>query len=273
MTSPTLTTPPEFMPLGLTRDDKHVYAWNDGVNPVRWPIPSVTGIIKLIDKSGPLVGWAKRETAASAVRNLDALIAMRTEGGPQAAIDWLKTIPDYQRDRAADRGTSVHQIAEQIIRGTPPTDIPEELAPYINAYLGFIRAWQPKWIAVEQMVVNLRRDYAGTFDAFAVIGNERWLLDIKTGGAYSETALQLAAYAAAEFIGRPGDPQRYRVPRAQRFGVILVKPDMKVAELIPYAVDKGTFATFLRCREVWQWTQGPAKDIIGRPLTRDEAAA
>ena len=265
MTSPTLTTPAAFVPLGLTRDEKHVYAWNDGVNPVRWPIPSVTGIIKLIDKSGPLVGWAKRETAASAIRNHDALTALIKEGGPDAAINWLKTIPDYQRDRAADRGTSVHQIAEQIIRGTPPADIPEELAPYINAYLGFIRTWQPKWIAVEQMVVSLKHDYAGTFDAFAVIAGERWLLDIKTStGVYSETALQLAAYGAAEFIGRPGDPVKYRVPRAQRFGVIHVVPEG--AELVPYAVDRGTFATFLRCREVWQWTQDQAKTVVGKPL-------
>jgi len=265
-----MTTPPALVPLGMTRDEKHVYAWNDGRD-VFHPIPSVTTIIKLIDKSGPLVGWAKRETAASAVRNLDALIAMRSEGGAQAAIEWLKTIPDYQRDRAADRGTSVHQIAEQIIRGTPPTDIPEELASYINSYLGFIREWSPEWIAVEQMVCSLRYDYAGTFDAFAKIGNERWLLDIKTSsGVYSETALQLAAYGAAEFIGRPGDPVKYRVPRAQRFGVIHVVPEG--AELVPYAVDKGTFTTFLRAREVWAWTQGPAKEVVGKPLRKEVAA-
>lgn len=268
----TFTTPPEFVALGLTRDEKHVYAWNDGKAPVTWPIPSVTGIIKLIDKSGPLVGWAKRETAASAIRNHDALTALIKEGGPEAAVNWLKTIPDYQRDRAADRGTSVHQIAEQIIRGTPPADIPEELAPYINAYLGFIRTWSPRWIAVEQMVCSLRHHYAGTFDAIAGIGNERWLLDIKTStGVYSETALQLAAYGAADFIGRPGDPRRYRVPRAQRFGVIHVVPEG--AELVPYAVDRGTFTTFLRAREVWEWTQTLARDVVGKPLKNEKAEA
>ena len=54
---------PALTPLGLTRDERHVYGYNDG-QVVRYPIPSVTTIIKLIDKSGPLVGWAKRETAA-----------------------------------------------------------------------------------------------------------------------------------------------------------------------------------------------------------------
>ena len=258
------------MPLGLTRDDKHVYRWNDGQGVVG-PIPSVTTIIKLIDKSGPLVGWAKRETAASAVRNLDALIAMRKEGGPQAAIDWLKTIPDFQRDRAADRGTNVHAIAEQIARGQQP-EIPEELGSYVAAYHSFLKDWKPRFIAVEQMVCSLRHGYAGTFDAIAVIGNERWLLDLKTSsGVYPETALQLAAYGAADFIGRPGDPRKFRVPRATRFGVIHVVPEG--AELVPYAVDRGTFRAFLRCREVWEWTQGPAKSVVQKPLSREGAAA
>jgi len=269
MVSPTLALPPSLAVPGLTRDEKHVYSWADPEG-VRSPIPSVTTIIKLIDKSGPLVGWAKRETASSAVRNLDTLRVMRDEAGQQAAIDWLKTIPDYQRDRAADRGSEVHRIAEQIIRGTPPSDVPEELAAYVAAYHGFIKTWRPKWLAVEQMVCSLKWDYAGTFDAIAVIGNERWLLDVKTStGVYPETALQLAAYGAAEFIGRPGDPTRYRIPRVTRFGVIHVVPEG--AELVPYAVDRETFRTFLRAREVWQWTQGQAKTVVGKPLTKEKA--
>jgi len=270
MTAPTLSLPPTLAAPGLTRDERHIYSWNDGLT-VRSPIPSVTTVIKLIDKSGPLVGWAKKAVAECAIRNLDALTAMRKEGGDQSAIEWLKRLPDYQRDRAADRGSQVHAIAEQIVRGTPPSIIPEELGPYVAAYHGFLKEWEPKFLAVEQMVCSLRYDYAGTFDAIAVIAGVRWLLDIKTSsGVYSETALQLAAYGAAEFIGRPGDPVKYRIPKVTRYGVIHVVPEG--AELVPYAVDKGTFATFLRAREVWAWTQGPAKEIVGRPLTKEKVA-
>lgn len=270
MSAPVMTTPAAMVPLGMTRSASHEYSWNDGLT-VYHPLPGVTTVIRLIDKSGPLVGWAKRETAASAVRNLDALVAMRKEGGPQAAIDWLKTIPDYQRDRAADRGVAVHSIAEQIIRGQKP-EIPEELGPYVAAYHGFLREWSPQFVAVEQMVGSLRHGYGGTFDAVARIGNERWMLDVKTStNVYPETALQLAAYAGAEFIGRPGDPKRYRVPRVTRFGVIHVVPEG--AELVPYAVDRGTYAAFLRCIEVWHWTQGPAKTVVGKPLSHSQETA
>lgn len=258
-------------PVGLTRNATHQYFWRpSAIEAVAGPIPSVTTIIKLIDKSGPLVGWAKRETAASAVRNLDALVTMKKEGGADAAINWLKTIPDYVRDRAADRGTAVHSIAEQIIRGGHP-EVPEELGPYVAAYYGFLKEWEPKFLAVEQMVYSPKHGYAGTFDCIAEIAGERWMCDVKTStGVYAETALQLAAYGAADFIGKPGDPQKYKVPHVTRFGVIHVVPEG--AELVPYAVDKGTFRAFLQAREVWLWTQGDAKTVVGKALAREVAA-
>src|ERR1035437_10144220 len=89
------STPPAGV--GLVRDARHRYSWNGG------PLyPSVTTILGIKDKPA-LVGWAKRETAACAVRNLDVLEAMVRSGGAQAAVDWLKRIPDYARDASADR--------------------------------------------------------------------------------------------------------------------------------------------------------------------------
>src|ERR1035438_2732267 len=85
--------------LGLVRDARHRYAWNGGP----W-YPSVTTILQIKDKPA-LVGWAKRETAACAVRNLEVLERMVKSGGPGAAVEWLKRIPDYPRDTAADLGT------------------------------------------------------------------------------------------------------------------------------------------------------------------------
>jgi hypothetical protein len=263
-----MDTPPS-LPLGLTRDPGHTYGWNDG-HDVRWPIPSVTTALRVVDKSGPLIGWARREVAACAVRNLDVLVAMRAEGGPNAAVNWLKTIPDYSRDKAADRGTQVHLLAEQIVRGGEP-EVPEDLAGHVNAYRGFLREWSPRFLAVEQMVCSLTHGYAGTFDAIADIAGERWLLDLKTGnGVYPEAALQLSAYGAAQFVGRPGDPRRYRLPRPTRFGVVHVSADR--AELVPMAVDRSTFSAFLGALDLWRWTQSQAKTVIGKPIVKEVAA-
>ena len=261
MATPTTPEPP---PLGLSRTAGHVYSFNTG-SEVFSPLPSVTTLIGVLDKSGPLVGWAKRETAACAVRNLEMLVRMRETGGDAAATDWLKKIPDYQRDTAADVGSRIHRLVEQLARGAEP-DVTAEEAPFVDGYRRFLAAFRPRFLAVEEMVCSLRHRYAGTLDAIAVIGGETWLLDVKSGsGIYPETSLQLAGYASADFIGRPGTPKRFRLPRPTRFGVIHVRPEG--ARLVEYDVDRGTFAAFLEARRLYAWQQGPAKTAVGAVVT------
>ena len=67
------------------------------------------------------------------MRNLDVLPCMVQSGGAQAAVDWLKRIPDYARDASAGLGTAFHAAAEVIGRGEPgPTD--DAVRPYLAAY-------------------------------------------------------------------------------------------------------------------------------------------
>ena len=97
------------------------------------------------------MGWAKRETAACAVRNLDVQQKVVRRGGPGAAVDWLKRIPDYTRDASADLGSAVHAAAEAIARGEPvPVD--ESLRPCLAAYRrDFLETFAPRFLAVEAM--------------------------------------------------------------------------------------------------------------------------
>jgi hypothetical protein len=251
---------------GLVRDARHRYSWNGG------PLcPSVTTILGIKDKPG-LVGWAKRETAASAVRNLDVLARMVQNGGSQAAVDWLKRIPDYQRDASADLGTQVHAAAESIGRGQT-VSVGGEVRPFVESYQrDFVEVFKPRFLAIEPMVCSLRHEYGGTADAFVEIDGEIWLLDYKTGaGVYADTALQLAGLARAQFIGLPGDPTQYPVPVATRFGVLHIRPDG--ARLLPVAVDRATAAAFLDARRLFAWDQGPAKTVIGAAIERATATA
>jgi hypothetical protein len=247
--------------LGLVRDARHRYAWNGG------PLyPSVTTILGIKDKPA-LVGWAKRETAACAVRNLEVLNKMVQGGGPRAAVDWLKKIPDYRRDAAADLGTAVHAAAEAIGRGESMA-VGDDVRPFIDAYRrDFLEPFEPRFLALEPMVFSERHEYGGTADAFALIEGETWLLDYKTGvGVYSDVALQLAGLARAQFIGYPGDPTQYPIPAATRFGVVHIRPEG--ARLLPVVVDRATVAAFLDARRLYGWDQGPARTGIGDPITR-----
>ena len=251
---------------GLVRDARHRYSWNGG------PLyPSVTTVLGIKNKPA-LVGWAKRETAACAVRNLSMLTRMAETGGPQAAVEWLKKIPDYQRDVSADLGTRVHAVAEAMARGES-VGIADDVRPFIAAYRrDFLEPYSPRFLAVEPMVCSPRYEYGGTADAFVEIDGEIWLLDYKTGsGVYPDSALQLAGLARAQFIGRTGDPTQYPVPPASRFGILHIRPEG--ARLLPIVVDRETVAAFLDARRLYAWDQGPAQSVIGQPLIRAAKAA
>jgi len=242
--------------IGLTRDEKHNYRWNDG--PV---LPSVTTIIGVVDKSGPLVGWAKRITAEAAVAHRDELEGWVGSFGQDGAVGMLTKAATAQRDKAANAGTDVHALAEALVRGMEP-EIPTELAPYVAAYQAFLDEWRPDFLAAEEMVCNLTHGYAGTLDSIARIDGETWLLDIKTSkGVYPETGLQLAAYANAEFVGRAGTPKRFRLPRIERCGVIHVRPEGY--RLVPFEVDRSTFGAFLAAKAIHDWR---AVATVGTPL-------
>jgi hypothetical protein len=249
-------------PVGITRDEKHRYSWNGGPK-----VPGVTSVMKALDKSGPLVGWAKRETAACAVRNLPLLTQMVADGGPVAAVEWLKRTPDYQRDTAAELGTLVHALAEAISRGQE-IEVDSTTEPFITALLRWRAVYQPKVLNAEYMVYSEAHRYGGTADMAARINGEVWLIDIKTGkGAYAETALQLAGLHYADWAGRTDDPKKYQLPRATRFGVLHVRPEG--AELIPYDVTPDEFQAFVSCRYLTEWLELRAPVI---KIARKEAA-
>jgi len=245
--------------IGLARDEKHVYHWNGGE-----ALPSVTTILGVVDKSGPLIGWAKRITAEAAVDHRAQIEDWVGIGGRDGAVQFLTKAATVQRDRAANAGSEVHAFAEAIARGQD-VEVPDELMPFVTAYRGFLNDFQPKFLAAEEMVCSLKHQYAGTLDAICVIANETWMLDYKTSkGVYPETALQLAAYGRAEFIGKPGTPQKFRIPPIDQYGVLHLRPEG--FELVPYTVTPETFRAFLAARLLHGWREGEGKGVIGQAI-------
>jgi hypothetical protein len=251
--------------LGLSRSVSHGYTWSDGTNAVG-PLPSVTTIMGVLDKSGPLIGWAKRITAEAAVDNRDQLATWMELGGRAGAISLLTKAASVKRDKAADVGTRVHALAESVARGVP-VELTEEERPFLTAYQLFLKEWEPRYLATEEMVVSLTHGYGGTFDAIVEMAGDVWMLDTKTSkGCYPETSLQLAAYTFADFIGRPADGKRYSIPPITAYGVLHLRPEGY--EVVPYAVDQETFNAFLYARRLYEWRETQAPKVMGQPLGR-----
>jgi hypothetical protein len=244
--------------VGLARDAQHNY-YLDG----KGPITSVTTILKVVDKSGPLIGWAKRITAEAAVRHAEKLPEWVKDFGDDGAVGMLTKASNVIRDKAANAGSEIHTFAEAIVRGQD-VEVPEELQPYVTSFLRWREDFEPEFLAAEEMVYS-HHGYAGTFDAIVRIAGEVWCLDYKTSRqCYPETSLQLAAYAFADHIGRPGDPTRYAIPKVDQFGVVHIRPEG--AELIPYAVTADTFASFLDAKRLHDWLKGPAQTVMGQAV-------
>lgn len=275
--------------VGMHRTSDHRYYWNG-----EGPLPSVTTAMKMYDKSAVLMGWAKRETAAFAVRNLDVLVAHRDHTGADplcvpcakagrpydrdaAASRWVASIPDYQSDAARDLGTEVHGIAEAIGKGETP-DVAPEFMPYAAQYRRFLDEYQPRLLAVEYMGINRTHGYAGTGDILAEIAGSIACIDIKTHTKptpvpdtyYPETSMQLAACSAFDFIGKEGDATEYPMPKVDAYGVLLLGANGY--RLIPYFVTNDTMDAFLACLRLYRWQQGEARNIVGKPAKEDKAA-
>ncbi len=214
------------MSVGLVRDQYHRYTWNgDG------PLVGVTSVLKIQDvlMGGDLAAWGARTA-------LDAVYASDTMTGEPWRENAMKAVT-----AARDRGTIAHDAIAKILLKQPvkPT---VETAPYIYAFSSFLAAERPEFIGVEQKVANLTHRYAGTFDFGAKMRGRVALVDIKTGKLKSSHRLQLAAYAAAEFIGFEDDPEKHPLPRFRDFYVLLLRPgEYELVQLDVTAADKRHF--------------------------------
>lgn len=165
------------------------------------------GVTTVISKAVPkpaLVSWAAKSVAEFVADNQIEVTALYGEGRDRMVKE-LKGTPYRERDKAANRGTEVHALAEQLVKGEE-VEVPGELAGYVDAYVRFLDEWKPEPVLVEAPVGNRRWNLAGTLDLVALLPNgEVALMDVKTSkGVYPEVALQLAAYANAEFYMQDG---------------------------------------------------------------------
>lgn len=267
---------------------------------------SVTTIIKGGLPSPALTAWGMRAVAEFAVANYRQLSAMvgssyRFDRDPSgrivgvlddpdavvSAIDWLKGSPYRERDRKADAGTVIHEHAEAYALGRPMPPPGPDIADQVAAFHRFLDDFQPTpvqhpdggfWLA-EASVYNRAEAYAGTLDTIMDLpGLGRVLIDYKSAkGVYAETAMQLAAYRFAEFIGLP-DGTEWPMPEVDGCAVLHLHPNAGPLgyALIPVIADEQVFTAFKYAREVFKWAEETSKGVIGKPIpvpaTQEKAA-
>jgi hypothetical protein len=244
-----MTTPA----LASTGPNGHrAYAWAGR------PYPSVTAIIKGGVPAPFLVQWAAKAAAEYAVAHLDRL-ALLPAG---QAVQEVKRAPWDHRDHAASLGDLVHAAVEAHATGRPRPQLPPQAGPYLAAFEQFLADHRPVFVASEQTVYSRRYGYAGTLDAICELPARGGLvlLDVKTGkGIYPEVALQLAAYAHAEFIGRP-DGTEQPIPAIAAGAVLHLRPGGH--ELVDVPIGQAVLEAFLAALAVFRWATDLAPSVL-----------
>lgn len=246
-------------------------------------VPSVTTVTGVLDKPA-LIDWAAKQSATYAVEHWEELaelgVVERAERIARARWETTKA--------AADRGTTLHKMAEQLHTGEARP--PAELLGPVEAIARFLDTWELTTTASEAPVASVTHQYAGTLDTVATspkLGTI--LLDWKSGGRiYSETTLQLAAYRSCELMHRP------RIVTGPRGGKRLehdetVMPAIDACyvahilsddvRLVPVRAGDDDLQAFLYARELWEWRRSVA-DLtaetfdppLGEPLDPDAFA-
>lgn len=253
------------------------YTWRapDGSKTERYW--SVTTLIGGGVPKPALIGWAAKMTALAAIKNVDKVVTLLegeeiefdeagkpTTPGANAAYKLLTEARFQKSQAAADLGTEIHEAIEAWVLDKPMPKWRPEVEPYMEQATDFLLHFEPLVEMTEASVYNRTQKYAGTLDMIATIGDERWLIDFKTGsGVYPEAALQMAAYARAEFIGRP-DESEEPMPKIDHAAVVHLQPTHY--EFIPVSIDDDVFNAFLYCREVFRWMEDISKRCIEKPV-------
>jgi hypothetical protein len=255
---------------------------------------TVWSVSTIIDAGVPkkaLTYWAAREVAEAAVANhrvltamVDAVRILRSDDNRirgivsdpdavEAAIDWLKGAPWRKKTRRANVGSAVHSWIEQHTLGKPLPPVEDlDVAPYQPAWLAFIADFKPEFLASEMSVWNRTESYGGTLDWIARIGGRVVIGDTKTGkDVYADVALQLAAYARAEFA-LMADGSEQPLP-ALDGAVVLHLRDDGTYRLLPVDVGDAVFKAFLFAREVMRWSEEVAGDVLGAQLAGPDGLA
>lgn len=195
------------------------------VNP-QSPYPSVSVIKQAFPKF--LTDWAAGAAAQYAVAHLDAWNRL-----PDAdAVELITKAAVRTRDRAAKRGSDVHQIIEGLALGHRPDYllVDDSVQPYVPCIERLVRELRIRPIVSEAVIFNHELGYGGTFDMIAETVHGIGFLDWKTRkktSRYDEEAAQLAAYAGGEYmiIEADGGAQRALLPNFDFLAAIVISPE------------------------------------------------
>lgn len=263
-------------------DGPRIYDWPPQP-PHELSLLSVTSATKGGYPKPFLEGWAAKMTAECAWDDWDVLQLFREREQQSAFLSHLKGARYRDRDAKSHRGTVVHAAIEAYIAGKPMTndEINERLREkrvastmwpstrkMVKAVTAFFFEAEPEILLSEKTVYSRQHQYAGTLDILGImgIGSSRVpvVLDIKTSKRiYDDTAMQLCAYARADFIGLDDGTEMPFPTAVPEYGVVVRPTASGEFETATFALTDEVYELFLAALRVAQLYDVPSR--VRRP--------
>jgi hypothetical protein len=256
----------------LQRSGSRFY-FNEDFPDIRYP--GVTSVVGMLPKPF-LAYWQAKMVAELAVDSLEFIERM-AERDRQGAVDYLKGAANRYTKTRASVGSQAHDLFERMIRGQYVGRVHPDMVPYQRHFAEFLDGVQPELVRAEDVAWSDEHEYAGSFDGVLRLkldengkpdasGESALVMaDWKTGkNTYPDVALQMSAYAHAEFIIAP-DGSREAMPDFD--GAVVLHITDEQAAFKPVRIDESdVFAHFLHLRQTFNWVQRTSKTVLGDPI-------
>ncbi len=166
---------------------------------------------------------------------------------------WLGNHPSYkiaceERDKAADRGTLVHELAENYMNGEVVESDNEEICKHLMSFEKFWLDNEVQLIETELFMWHKDVPWAGTCDIIAKIGGKYCIIDIKTGNYYKSHEIQLNMYA--ELLSRIVEEPIDMIAGLYTKGKWIREPNYQLKKF------KFNLEIALSVNEIWKFLMG-----------------
>lgn len=251
----------------------------------------VTSLIGLLP-SPWLAPWNAKITAEYCVDNIGSITQMvldaltksaKPDVAMKSVVDHCKAASRRHTSIAADRGSEIHNICEQLLLGKNPA-IHNDLRGYIAGFEAFLNKYQPEVLWVEQTVFNESMGYAGTADALLKIGSDICVIDWKSGRSVGSSAgLQAACYGHAEWVAEWVEPpeslttvneptvRQVPLPKVDGAFIVHLQAEEKDTRIITADIHDPSVMDVIEALAGIQklWEADLSKRILGKPLALD----
>ncbi|MET9480953.1 hypothetical protein [Streptomyces sp. NPDC006638] len=231
----------------------------------RVKVPGVTSVGDMLPKDY-LRFWAVNVTADACVTNRDVWVPL-AERDPKGAIDYLKGVHRRVSGDAATVGTEAHKLFERLARGEKVNDkhVHADVKQHVKWFREFLAEVQPQFVFMEETVWSDTHQYAGSFDAIAVVDGAKVIIDWKTSkSVYDSVALQLSAYRYADRILVADTGESVPMPELAGGAVLHVRPEGW--SFVPVECGPQVFEQFLALRKTFDWERDGKKGVVGKPI-------